>query len=448
MSTVREDGAIVLLRGDASHRIALRPYPSTDMQIPSIDVVMDEYHGEFADAWLGVDLLQMTNGLGDCFGTHLGALVTSVGSDLLGETAGVKAGDVLLRVNGRIAPDIAAIDALIGQHSTDLRLSVIRDRREIPLRAVTPLIGPGKRSEGSHRVIEPLGLHVHDAEAGAAVAEASAEGLAAKAGLHPDDVITTFDGEAVKGAEHLTRLVYEAPPGRSVLLTLQRGRESSRLVLPAQSPDSADSRAFGELDATVAEVHGRRVVSVVGPATGAASAGLQRDDVIVGIGDESAKSLPHLTRLLYETSPLLPLTATVIRNDQRLSIHMEPTPSKPFAEFREHRTVEDLEFLDASPLGGELAELTDQLADYFGVAGGLLVTAMPPRTPGAAAGIKACDVITKVDSAIINGKRGFRSHLAWNSEDPADRPQITLVRQGRPLVVNQVLPLLPSTIIR
>ena len=61
-------------------------------------------------------------------------------------------------------------------------------------------------------------------EAGGALVSAVTGGSpAAKAGLKSEDIVVEFDGERVRGARHLTRLVQETPTGRTVKATVVRG---------------------------------------------------------------------------------------------------------------------------------------------------------------------------------------------------------------------------------
>ena len=58
--------------------------------------------------------------------------------------------------------------------------------------------------------------------AGAIVTEVVKESAAEKAGVKTGDVVTSFDGERVRSARQLERLVEETPAGRTVKVALQR----------------------------------------------------------------------------------------------------------------------------------------------------------------------------------------------------------------------------------
>ena len=63
-------------------------------------------------------------------------------------------------------------------------------------------------------------------------------------------------------------------------------------------------------------------------------------------------------------------------------------------------------------LGVEVSHLSDQLAEYFGVEGGLLVTSVEPGSAAEAASLRAGDVILAIDGAPVKDLRSLRQRLA------------------------------------
>ena len=59
-------------------------------------------------------------------------------------------------------------------------------------------------------------------------------------------------------------------------------------------------------------------------------------------------------------------------------------------------------FGDRQRLGVQLMPLSDQLATYFGVKGGVLVASVEADSPAARAGLKAGDVISTVNSRAVS----------------------------------------------
>ena len=93
-----------------------------------------------------------------------------------------------------------------------------------------------------------LGMVVRDVEtadvtkeklagtAGAVVTEVVKESAAQKAGVKTGDVVTSFDGERVRSARQLERLVEETPAGRTVKVALQRAGAPVTLDVTPEAP--------------------------------------------------------------------------------------------------------------------------------------------------------------------------------------------------------------------
>src|SRR5512134_107021 len=83
-------------------------------------------------------------------------------------------------------------------------------------------------------------------ERGAVVRRVEEGSPAAKAGLLKDDVILKFQGEDVRSATQLSRLVRETPAGRSVSLEVSRGGTTQRLT--ATVGEGGGRIRLGDLD--------------------------------------------------------------------------------------------------------------------------------------------------------------------------------------------------------
>lgn len=162
-----------------------------------------------------------------------------------------------------------------------------------------------------------------------------------------------------------------------------------------------------------------RGVAVTRVAAGspAERAGLKVGDVILSFDGERVTTFSKLQRLLGEAAPEQNVRLTISRNgtEQEISVTLgrrkdswqslsDIYGAQPAAEAR--RALEQLQrnqgatgFGGSRRVGVSTTQLTQQLADYFGVTGGrgLLVTAVAENSPAARAGLKAGDVITAVD---------------------------------------------------
>ena len=200
-------------------------------------------------------------------------------------------------------------------------------------------------------------------QAGVLVEAVQPNSPASAAGLRANDVIVEFDGERVRSARQLSRLVLETPPGRHVKVAVMRdGRRSDLEVTPAQAPPGV---AF------------------------------QNDDLqgaLEGIGRWG--------------------------RDMVQGFGFQPGPGMGMRRAR---------------LGVVMQPLGPDLASYFGVKNGVLVSSVANDSPAAKAGLKAGDVITAVDGRSVANA----AELTGAMGDPNTSREVTLtvVRDKKPLTL-------------
>jgi len=88
----------------------------------------------------------------------------------------------------------------------------------------------------------------------------------------------------------------------------------------------------------------------------------------------------------------------------------------------------------SSMLGVETESLTSQLAEFFGVKEGVLVRSVSRNSPAEKAGIKAGDVITKVDDNKVSSSRDISAALR-NLHSKRTFP-VTVIRKQQETTVN------------
>jgi len=79
---------------------------------------------------LGLQTQDLTTQLGEYFGASDGVLVTAVGENTAARTAGLKAGDVITKVDGEAVQDTAALRQRLAGKTGMVALTVVRDKSE------------------------------------------------------------------------------------------------------------------------------------------------------------------------------------------------------------------------------------------------------------------------------------------------------------------------------
>ena len=206
---------------------------------------------------------------------------------------------------------------------------------------------------------------------------------------------------------------------------------------------AVDDRA---LDADGEAGPGAAVQSVLADSP-ADAAGFGPGDRVVEFDGERIRSARQLARVVRETPAGRPVAAVVLRAGEQLELEVTPEErSSAMRTIRRHMPpielshIADLSRLAFNPryprLGVEVSDLTPQLAEYFGVEQGVLVTAVEADSPADAAGLRAGDVVLAIDGAAVSDWRTLRRRVteidppaAFTVEIMRDRGVMTL--EGR-----------------
>jgi serine protease Do len=231
----------------------------------------------------------------------------------------------------------------------------------------------------------------------------------------------------------------ESPERRARTFTMLAGR-GAEIGVSIRDVESSDKSPSGGV--VIEEVRKD------GPAD---KAGLKQADVIVEFDGEHVRSARQFTRLVQETVPGRTVKATVVRDGQRNDVQLTPDDRGDGMSFLYDGNMRDYYFgnLDrglgrlndrmqnfnfdgfsfAFPqldgrgrLGVSVEELTPQLATYFGAKDGVLIASVSEDSPASRAGLKAGDVITKVN----NDPVGSREDLLRLLRDVKDGGDVTI----------------------
>ena len=176
----------------------------------------------------------------------------------------------------------------------------------------------------------------------------------------------------------------------------------------------------------------------------AASAGFANGDVIVEFDGERVRSARQLTRLVQDTPSGRTVGAAVLRDGRRVELEVTPESSGAFWSVQVTPNVEIVSGYtglapsiyfganrEAARLGISVQELSSQLADYFGVDDGVLVSRVDEDSVASEAGLQAGDVITSVDGRAVGDSDSLRRRLS--ATGPGEDVSIGLTRAGREL---------------
>jgi serine protease Do len=210
--------------------------------------VMDQiiHGGKVTRAFLGVTIQPVTADIAKAFklGKSEGALVADVSPNSPAERAGLKAGDVITKVDGQTVADSRALQLMIGQMKPGrtVRLSVNRDGTE---RDVTATLGEqpsendnsGSRAGGTSadRVLDGVSVETLTPELarefglsrtmkGVLVRRVDPDSAAAAAGLERGDVILEVNRHPVETVEQLNRYINESNSDSTLLFVNRDGR--------------------------------------------------------------------------------------------------------------------------------------------------------------------------------------------------------------------------------
>ncbi len=195
--------------------------------------------GEVTRGWLGVSIQPLTKELADSFGLDraTGALVNKVLPDTPAAEAGIRRGDVLLKVNGKEIRGVRELQLLIAstQVGKQVEVIVLREGKEVAL-AVKVAERSEETAASAHgqSIDKPgvIGLQVGPAEGGEGVAvlAVSADSAAGKAGVRVGDIILSVNRVEIKDVSSFVRETGKITSGDNIVLLLRRDKTTMYLA--------------------------------------------------------------------------------------------------------------------------------------------------------------------------------------------------------------------------
>jgi serine protease Do len=395
--------------------------------------------GRVTRSWIGVEVQPRIGN-----GAATGALVSWVADRSPAASAGVKAGDLLMRVNDEPV-DVKYAEQLQRANQTLLglpvgrpaRLVVRRDGKDLPLSA-TPIERPAAESVASE--VKPWGVaaaNMTDLEA-RALARDSSDGVRiislrpngpadqAKPFLRPNDIIVEVEGHAVRNLAELEQQTLAARGGKDrakLLVGFERDRNRYLTVVEvgdaaADDPPKEAKKAWVPVEVQVltpplAErlgLKGRTGVRVTRLLAPASATPLKVGDLILAIdGDPVRASTQNEEDLFgamirrYKVGSSVTLTVNRGGTDTPLPITLSQTPTQP----REMERYEDALFEFRARNVAEADREDPRFADQSGV----LVEAVTARGWASLGHLNGGDLILAIDGTPVQSVADLKARM-------------------------------------
>jgi serine protease Do len=192
---------------------------------------------------------------------------------------------------------------------------------------------------------------------GAEIVGMDHDGPACKSGMQVHDVILQMNGQAIEGEEQLRRLLRETPAGRQVTFVLNRDGQQRTISAQMANREEVERKAW-----------------------------------------QNHYTVPDPSQEASTPSPL--------PKHGNSFFHGSTSAAASSALKEAHSFLGTSMIVSSSYTGAKLEVMGPQLAEFFGAQGssGLLVRSVDPNSPAAAAGLKAGDVVVKVNTLqVVNG---------------------------------------------
>ena len=209
---------------------------------------------------------------------------------------------------------------------------------------------------------------------GAEIISVDHDGPACKAGLKLHDVVLQMNGTVIEGEEQLRRMLRETPSGRQVTFVISRDGQQSNITATLANREEVERKAW------------------------------EQRYIVPEPPDESSSSSAYShagSGFLKKSSPSTADTGALKGTHTLLGTTL---------------------IVSSSYTGAKLEVMGPQLAQFFGTQGtaGLLVRSVDPNTPASEAGLKAGDVVIKVNSVPVSSGTDWMKTIHDNRGKPVN----------------------------
>jgi len=206
-------------------------------------------NGKVSRGRIGVGIGEVDKDVAKALGldSAVGALVGSVGKDSPADKAGVIAGDIILRFDGKKVEKASDLPRIVGETKPGSKVNMVLWRKgaekTVPITVAEFEVEAAKPAAPAEKPkpveADKLGLTVTDPTAQEKSAQnltggvvvRNAAGLAASAGITAGDLILRVGRTDVTSAKQFADLVKAIPKGQAVPMLVRRGENSFFVVL-------------------------------------------------------------------------------------------------------------------------------------------------------------------------------------------------------------------------
>ena len=220
----------------------------TQVVRPTVDALIK--NGKVEHGYMGVGIADVTPEQAKFFNVTkaVGAVVTQVENNSPASRAGLKVGDVITEVNGKMVNDAGELQVVVGQKEpgTKLDLTLMRDGKQEKLPVTLGTFGKNAEEKtASNQNGKPrwgIGLadltpevrqqlQLGDNVSGAVIERVMPGSSADNAGLQPGDIISEVNRKPVKSAADVQKALGDIPSGSDVMVLVQSAGGSAFRVL-------------------------------------------------------------------------------------------------------------------------------------------------------------------------------------------------------------------------
>ena len=206
-------------------------------------------HGRVIRGRIGVQIAPVTKDVAEAIGLGeaRGALVQSVEAGGPADRAGIEAGDIITRVDGRVIDKSVDLPRIVGGTAPgtqskiqvfrrgsyrDVTVAVVEFEPERPTRvSQAPAPAPSTTSAIGAAVSDLSDVQKRELKVRGGVVVDAVDGAAARAGLREGDVILSVNNSEVSDAKQFNALVAKADKNRPISLMVRRGDWVNYLVV-------------------------------------------------------------------------------------------------------------------------------------------------------------------------------------------------------------------------